>query len=396
MPAVHGQRITGSLLAITLLLAACGDEPTTADAPSFSATDVTMTVIVGDLDQPVDIAWYRDPSVAYLATQGGFVIPLRGSEVGVPVLDLSADLAAETVEQGLLGLTFHPTEPFAYVNYTRGDGDTVIAEYEVRPDGTFALDTARTVLVIDQPTPSHNGGNLTFGPDGFLYIGSGDGGLNDDPDRRGLDPAILLGKILRIDPRPAGDAAYAIPADNPFVDVPGAQPEIWSIGLRNPWRFSFDAATGHLWVGDVGQNLWEEVNVAVATADGTAAGRGSNFGWSAFEGSHPFNEDQQAPDALMPVFEYEHGDEGCAITGGVVYRGAAAPTMVGWYVFGDWCSGKVWAMPGDIEPGTIVEASQVQLIGRPGTIASVRASPSGEIYVVGSTTGTVHRIDPVA
>jgi glucose/arabinose dehydrogenase len=413
-PVARGQQFIRGVVAVTLVLAACGEEPTTATtattpttattattpttatAPAFDAADVTMVQIAGGIDRPVEIAWYRDPEVAYLATQGGLVLPLRGAEVGTPVLDLSADLATETVEQGLLGLVFHPADPFAYVNYTRGDGDTVIAEYEMLGDGTFAVDTARTVLVIDQPTPSHNGGNLTFGPDGYLYIGVGDGGMDNDPDRRALDPAELLGKILRIDPRPDGDAAYGIPADNPFVTDPGARPEIWSIGVRNPWRFAFDPATGHLWVGDVGQNLWEEVSVAFAAADGTAAGRGANFGWSAWEGSHPFNDDQQAPDALMPVFEYEHGDQGCAVAGGTVYRGAAIPTMVGWYVFGDWCSGRVWAIPGDVQPGSTIDASQLQLIGQPGTIASVRTAPSGESWVVGFTTGAVHRIDPAA
>jgi len=390
-----------------VLLAACGDGgggesggdvrvvARADDRPAiaaFTAAEATMTVVVDAIDRPVEIAWYRDASTAYLATQGGFVVPLTGGTTGAAVLDLSADLSAETVEQGLLGLAFHPTEPYAYVDYTRADGDTVIAEYLVLPDGSFATDSARTVLVVDQPTPSHNGGNLTFGPDGYLYIGMGDGGMQDDPDRRALDLADPLGKILRIDPRPRGDNPYRIPTDNPFVDTPGARPEIWALGLRNPWRFSFDAATGDLWVGDVGQNEWEEVTVAAANGVGAAGGRGANFGWSAWEGSHPFNADQQAPDSLVPVYEYAHGDDGCAVAGGVVYRGTEVPSMVGWYVFGDWCSGKVWAIPGDATPGATVDPSEVQTIGRPGTVASVRAAPDGEIYVVGYTTGTVLRI----
>ena len=402
------------MTAAGLLLSACGaDSPPLTGSPTSDSTDsiavvetrpavvssfdtaaVTMTVFVADIDRPIEIAWSRNPAVAYVATQGGFVLPLRDQVVGAPVLDLSADLATESVEQGLLGLAFHPTEAYAYVNYTRGDGDTVIAEYAVLADGSFAGDSARTVMLMDQPTPSHNGGNLTFGPDGLLYIGMGDGGMNDDPDRRALDLADPLGKILRIDPRPNGDDPYGIPVDNPFVGSSAARPEVWSVGLRNPWRFSFDTETGHLWVGDVGQNEWEEVTVALADGEGAAAGRGANFGWSAWEGSHPFNADQRAPDALMPHFEYPHGEEGCAIAGGQVYRGAAIPTLVGWYVFGDWCSGKVWAIPGDAAPGTTVDAAEVQIIGRPGSIASVRAGPDGELYVVGVTTGAVHRIDP--
>ncbi|MDO9176497.1 MAG: PQQ-dependent sugar dehydrogenase, partial [Actinomycetota bacterium] len=225
-----------------------------------------------------------------------------------------------------------------------------------------------------------------------LFIGMGDGGPDDDPERRSLDPTDPLGKILRIDPRPSGDQPYGIPADNPYVGVDGAVEEIWAVGVRNPWRFSFDPATGDLWVGDVGQNEWEEVTVARSDDSGSPGGRGASFGWSALEGSHPFNADVQAPDALLPVYEYPHGDDGCAVAGGEVYHGSAIPSMVGWYVFGDWCSGKVWAMPADLAAGSTVDVGQVQLIGRPGTVAAVRAGPDGELYVVGFTTGTVHRV----
>lgn len=390
------RRVTASAMSLALLIVSCGDErgDTATTAASFTGAQATLQLVVSGIDRPLEIAWHRDPSVAYVATQGGLVRPVRGSELGAPVLDLSASVATDTVEQGLLGLAFHPTDDFAYIDYTRADGDTVIAEYPVLPDGTFDTDAARTVMVLDQPSPSHNGGNLTFGPDGNLYIGMGDGGPDDDPDRRSLDLADPLGKILRIDPRPSGDQPYGIPDDNPFVDVAGALPEIWAIGVRNPWRFSFDPATGDLWVGDVGQNDWEEITVARADETGSPGGRGANFGWSAFEASHPFNVDQQAPDALPPVYEYPHGDDGCAVAGGVVYHGTAIASMAGWYVFGDWCSGKVWAMPADLEVGATVDVGQLQLIGRPGTVAAVRAGPDGELYVVGFTTGTVHRVAP--
>ncbi len=381
-------------VAVALLGAACGEQraDSATTAASFTSAQATLVVVVSGVDRPVEIAWHRNPDVAYLATQGGLVRPVTGAEVGAPVLDLSAAIATDTVEQGLLGLAFHPTDDFVYVDYTRTDGDTVIAEYPVLADGTFDTDAARTVMVIDQPSPSHNGGNLTFGPDGHLFIGMGDGGPDDDPERRSLDPTDPLGKILRIDPRPSGDQPYGIPADNPYVGVDGAVEEIWAVGVRNPWRFSFDPATGDLWVGDVGQNEWEEVTVARSDDSGSPGGRGASFGWSALEGSHPFNADVQAPDALLPVYEYPHGDDGCAVAGGEVYHGSAIPSMVGWYVFGDWCSGKVWAMPADLAAGSTVDVGQVQLIGRPGTVAAVRAGPDGELYVVGFTTGTVHRV----
>ena len=197
------------------------------------------------------------------------------------------------------------------------------------------------MLTIDQPYGNHNGGNVTIGPDGMLYIGMGDGGSGGDPERRALNVTSMLGKILRIDPTPSAGAPYTVPPDNPFVGVDGARPEIWSVGVRNPWRMSFDPATGDLWFGDVGQGAIEEIDVAWA-ADG--AGRGINFGWSAFEGSSRFNEDQPPDGATPPIYEYEHGEAGCSVSGGAVYRGAAIPALVGWFVYGDYCSGNLYAL----------------------------------------------------
>jgi glucose/arabinose dehydrogenase len=289
-------------------------------------------------------------------------------------------------EQGLLGLAFDPDGALAYVNYTDTNGDTQIVEYAVSEDGTFDPASARVVITIDQPYANHNGGDLTFGPDGFLYIGMGDGGAAYDPERRALNVTQLLGKILRIDPAAANGQPYTIPPDNPFVDVPGARTEIWSVGVRNPWRFNFDPATGDLWIADVGQNAWEEVDVAPASQ---GAGRGVNFGWSAMEGTHVANTDQSTEGATLPIFEYPHGDDGCSISGGSVYRGTTIASLVGWYVFGDYCSGKVWAL----QATDGVLSGTVPLGSVPG-ISAVGTGPDGSMYVLSHGDGALYRIDP--
>ncbi|HSB87563.1 MAG TPA: PQQ-dependent sugar dehydrogenase, partial [Ilumatobacteraceae bacterium] len=210
------------------------------------------------------------------------------------------------------------------------------------------------------------------------------GGSGGDPERRALNVGEWLGKILRIDPH-QGNGPYTVPGDNPFVGVEGARPEIWSVGFRNPWRFNFDRETGDLWIADVGQNAWEEVDVAWA-ADG--AGRGTNFGWSAFEGTHRYNEDQSPDGATPPVYEYPHGDAGCSISGGVRYRGKAIPALVGWYVFGDYCGGRVRALR--IE-GTAVTGELV--LGEVADISAVTEAPDGELLVLSLSSG-VYAIGP--
>ena len=248
-------------------------------------------------------------------------------------LDIVASTDTDS-EHGLLGVAFSPDASLVYVSYTDTKGDSRIDEYHVAADGTFNTSTKRNVILIDQPYDNHNGGNIVFGPDGYLYAGFGDGGSANDPERRGLNLKTLLGKILRIDPlHRSGKLGYRIPADNPFARSSGALPEIWAIGLRNPWRYSFDSATGDLWIGDVGQGAWEEVDHVAATS-GKGAGKGLDFGWSAFEGTHVVNEDQKAPHMTPPVFEYPHGDEGCSITGGYVYRGKKITSLASLYVYG--------------------------------------------------------------
>jgi glucose/arabinose dehydrogenase len=352
--------------------------PTTVPAvPNRSVTPVVTVEAFAEFSQPVDLAVRPGDAALYVVEQGGTVVRSEGGRAA-PVLDLG-DLTASRGEQGLLGLAFHPTEPLAYVNYTAYDsGATVVAEYSVGADGTFDPASARTVLSLEQPYGNHNGGGLAFGPDGYLYIGTGDGGSGGDPERRASDPDDPLGKLLRIDPRPdpaTGDP-YVVPADNPFADGAAGAAEVWAIGLRNPWRFSFDTPTGDLWIADVGQNAIEEIN-RVSPVEGRAAGYAADFGWSAFEGTERFNDDVPEPAAhVLPVITYTHAQSGgCAVSGGVVYRGSAIPDLAGWYLYSDYCTGALWAL--DLAGGrNIVLAEGL------GRVTAVRAGPDGEAYAL--------------
>ena len=358
--------------------------PTPPTPPSSVAAEPlgdpsVALVSVGTFAEPVDLAWRAGDPTSFVVERGGTIVPVRDGVTGAPVLDIS-DLTEGEGEQGLLGLTFSLDGAKAYVNHTDDNGDTVIAEYAVTGGaegaggGTFDEASRRVLFTIEQPYANHNGGNVTIGPDGMLYIGMGDGGSGGDPERRALNVATLLGKILRVDPTPSGDLPYTVPADNPFVGIDGARPEIWSVGLRNPWRFSFDSATGDLWVADVGQNVVEEVNVAWASDGG---GRGLNFGWSAFEGTRRFNDDQSADGVTQPVHEYEHGDAGCSISGGAVYRGSAIPELVGWYVFGDYCSGRLVGLR--MQDRAVADVLD---LGVQNENSAVRVGPDGELYAL--------------
>jgi glucose/arabinose dehydrogenase len=357
-------------------------------APIPTADPVVALDEIGSFWEPVDLAARPGDDALYVVERWGYVQRVVPGAEPTQVLDIS-DLTRGEGERGLLGLTFSLDGGFAYVNHTDGDGNTDIVEYAVADDGTFDEGSRRIVLEVDQPYSNHNGGNVTIGPDGMLYIGMGDGGSGGDPERYSLNLTSLLGKVLRIDPAPADGNAYLIPPDNPFVDVEGALPEIWAVGVRNPWRMSFDSLTGDLWIADVGQGALEEVSVgwAADSPDGASAGRGMNFGWSAFEGSARFNEDQPVDGATPPVWEYER-DLGCSISGGAVYRGAGVPDLAGWYVVGDFCSGNLFAI--FVADRTVVRSAE---IGQLDSIAAVREGPDGELYVV-SIAGTVARIVP--
>lgn len=354
--------------------------------PTTAVLDSSLIALqpVAQLGAPVDLAWRADDDTVFVVDQDGLVVPVRDGTTGDPVLDITRLTSADG-ERGLLGLAFAPDGAHAYVNYTDDGGDTVIAEFAVDDAGVFDPASRREVLAIDQPYRNHNGGNVMFGPDGMLYIGMGDGGSAGDPERRSLDVGELLGKILRIDPRASDGASYTVPGDNPFVGVDGARPEIWAVGVRNPWRMSFDRSTGDLWFGDVGQDMVEEIDVAWADE---GAGRGLNFGWSAFEGTRRYNDDQPDDGVTPPIYEYQHGRDGCSISGGAVYRGAAIPSLVGWYVYSDYCGNRVTAL---LAVGKVFQ--EVRPIAPSSTVSALREGPDGELYVL-SLDGVVAKIVP--
>jgi glucose/arabinose dehydrogenase len=316
---------------------------TTATPPaSTAAPRIALEPAWSGFSQPVQLANAGDGSGRLFVVQlGGSIRVIEGGRVlATPLLDISR-LVSTGGERGLLGMAFEPGHPDTfYVDYTDINGDSVIARYRVSSTDRNIADpaSADTVLKVAQPFPNHNGGQLAFGPDGFLYIGFGDGGGAGDPNGNGQNPAALLGKILRIGV--SGTATYTIPADNPFVTRHGFRPEIWDLGLRNPWRFSFDTANGDLYIGDVGQNLWEEIDYEPARTGGL------NYGWNRYEGLHTFKVDAAlAPGttAIPPVAEYGH-DQGEAVIGGFVYRGSRWPSLAGAYLYGDYSSGRVWAL----------------------------------------------------
>jgi glucose/arabinose dehydrogenase len=334
---------------------------------------------IATLEQPLAMAVRTGDPALYIAEKSGRVVALRGNADPEVVLDISSEVSLGG-EQGLLGLAFSPDGNFLYVDYTdTKNGNTQVSEFEVR-HGTMEASPERHVLFVAQPFSNHNGGELLFGPDGYLYIGLGDGGSAGDPMDNGQSLQTMLGKILRISPRPAGGDPYTVPDDNPFAD--GALREIWDYGLRNPWRFSFDRQTGDLWIGDVGQNAWEEVDFAPAGSTS-----GLNFGWNLFEGTHFFEGGPGSPQTVPPVFEYPHDGTACVVTGGYVYRGQDIPALQGAYVFGDFCLGKLEALrlrggaePRVVELGPVVE-----------NLSSFGEDANGELYAL-SLSGPVYRL----
>ncbi len=340
------------------------------------------------LTEPVAVGVRSNDTRLFVAERGGRLRALANGTVDpVPVLDISSRTRAGG-ERGFLGFAFWPDGTKVDVDYTDQNGDSHVDEFTMGADGRADATSRRQILFQPQPYPNHNGGPLVFGPDGYLYIGFGDGGSAGDPQDHAQDLGTWLGKILRIDPHPTGSQAYTIPGDNPFVSTAGAKPEIWSYGLRNPWRFTFDAANGDLWIGDVGQNIWEEVDWRPASS---GAGKGVNFGWRRFEGTHAFNLNTPAPDAVSPIFDYRHSDtNGCSITGGIVYRGAGVPALDGWYVYGDYCRTGLTAIylarSGDRA------VTYTALLGTDArAVTSFGVGPDGELYVC-SLNGPVWRI----
>jgi glucose/arabinose dehydrogenase len=326
-----------------------------------------------------------DPTL-YVTEQSGRVRAIRqGRLVRRPVLDLTSQVT-DGGERGLLGLAFSADGSLLYLNYTDRDGNSHVDEFAMT--GRVAEPASqRTVLEVEDPQPNHNGGQLAFGPDGYLYIGFGDGGAANDQGPghasggNGQSLDTLLGKILRIDPRESAGRAYTVPADNPFVGDSDAQPEIWSYGLRNPWRFSFDAETGDLWIADVGQNAWEEIDFAPADG-GRDAGRGENFGWNIREGAHAFR-DRESSGLVDPIYELSHDDGACSVTGGFVYRGRAIPALRGQYVLTDYCRGELLALMRGGASRAQVRDLNIEMP----TVSSFGEGPDGELYVLSQSTG---------
>ena len=302
-----------------------------AAGPDLSSVQLALTPVATGLSDPVALAWRQGDPRMYVAEKTGTVriVAVDGTVAPTPVLTVA--VAQTDDEQGLLGLTFSPDGTKLYVDYTDLNGDINVVEYTMAGDVADPA-TSRVLLLIPHPNfPNHNGGEVIFGPDGDLYIGVGDGGSAGDPNGNAQNTDVLLGKILRINPAPSGSLPYTIPADNPFAGQAGKRGEIWMYGLRNPWRFSFDRTTGEMWIGDVGQDLYEEVDVAAAGQNGT------NFGWNQREGFHPYNGGLKPPGAQDPLFEEPHTNGYCALVGGYVYRGSAIANLNGAYIFGDDC-----------------------------------------------------------
>ncbi|MEU5286805.1 PQQ-dependent sugar dehydrogenase [Streptomyces sp. CA-278952] len=368
--------IIGTLCLVTslALATASADEP----AAPVQPVNASLTEVARAQSPSAGAAGPDD--TLWIAERAGTVRVLGDQGLGAPVLDISDETTTDG-ERGLLGVAFDKTFAHFYVSFTDLEGTSTVDEFAVE-GGELQPETRRTVLTQTQPYANHNGGDIKFGPDGYLYIAFGDGGSGGDPHGNGQKLDTLLGKLLRIDP--SGGEPYAIPADNPFVDDADAKDEIWSYGLRNPWRFSFDAGTGDLLIGDVGQSDWEEIDWAPADSEG-----GENYGWSSMEGTHPFRGGTEPANHTPPVHEYDRTGLGCSVTGGFVYRGDALPDLRGSYVFSDYCDGTLRTL--QLENGEVTGVGDLGVSG--GEVVSFAEGGDGELYVLGSN-GVVSRVDP--
>jgi glucose/arabinose dehydrogenase len=392
MSPLHRLRLPAIIVLAALGAAApaCGDStgtPGTAGGLPAGTVPVALQRVASGLDVPLFVtAPAGDPRVFIVEKAGRIRVLQGGALLPTPFLDIGS-LVSTGAEQGLLGLAFSPgyaATGLFVVDYTDLSGNTQVVSYRVSAADPNVADpaTARVVLSVAQPFANHNGGEVTFGPDGDLYVGLGDGGSEGDPQGHGQDRTDLLGSLLRIALTPDG-AGYSIPADNPFVGATNARGELWNIGLRNPWRFSFDRATGELYIADVGQNAYEEVNVLPA-----GDRDGENFGWNIMEGLHCYASSNCDRTGLtLPVLEYGH-DAGCSITGGYVYRGAAIPALRGTYFYGDYCSGFVRSFRWK---GAVTEQQNWPTLSPGGGITSFGEDAAGELYLT-TASGDVYRM----
>lgn len=375
-------------LMIAALIIGCGDSTGSASQPVLGGTTTPGTFSLSDiasgLSNPVYLTAPAGDARLFVVEKAGRIRIIRnGSLLPTPFLDISSKVSTGT-EQGLLSVAFHPSyssNGFFYVNYTNTDGDTRIERYTVSSNADIAnAASAKTILAIDQPFSNHNGGLNLFGPDGMLYVGMGDGGGGGDPNGNAQNKNVLLGKLLRIDVD-HGDP-YSIPAGNPFAGG-GGRAEIWAYGLRNPWRFTFDKTASMLYIADVGQNAFEEINVVAGNRAGL------NYGWNIMEGASCYNASSCNQTGLQqPVVTYNRDGGACTVIGGMVYRGSAVPQLVGHYLYADYCAG--WIKSFTWTNNAIANGTQWQTPTH-GTILSFGEDASGEMYIL-SANGHVYKI----
>ena len=379
------RRLQSAALLVFVPVAACGD----STSPSLDDVQLELRPVATGLTSPVHLTAPAGDARLFIVEQPGRIRVVKaGQLLATPFLDITAKVLSGG-ERGLLSVAFDPlyaANGFFYVYYTsRPSGDIVVERY----GGTVGADVAGTastpVITIPHPTfANHNGGLVAFGPDGMLYMGTGDGGSGGDPNGNGQNQNSLLGKLLRLDVR---TLPYLIPSTNPFAGVAGKRGEIWAYGLRNPWRFAFDRGVNPatLYIADVGQNLYEEVNAVTASTPGI------NYGWVVMEGQHcyPSGDACNKTGLTLPVLEYSHASGACSITGGYVYRGTAIPELTGLYFYSDYCSGFLASIPGITVPAI---ASLHWNVGNVGNVLSFGEDAAGELYVL-STNGTAYRIE---
>ncbi len=378
-----------ALFSMVLVLPAAAQE-----APS--AEGVQFVQIAGNLTRPIFVTYVDDDSGRlFVVQQGGQIKILQDGDVlQTPFLDLSSIVSPDAnqsnyTERGLLGLAFAPDYAESgrfYVNYTDVNGNTVVARYTVSADDPNAADpnSAQVILTQQQPYGNHNGGDLAFGPDGYLYVAFGDGGSQGDPQGNAQNPGTWLGKILRIDV--SGESGYTVPSDNPFVNDASVLPEIWASGLRNPWRSSFDTETGDLYIGDVGGSAYEEINFQPADSAG-----GLNYGWNTYEGMHPTGFRTPPDNVTLPIAEYDHS-HGVTVVGGYVYHGELLPQLEGQYFYGDWGSGRLWTAWRDASGAW---QSAIFILNSGYSISSFGLDENGELLLV-DYNGAIYRFEPAA
>ncbi|WP_420629593.1 PQQ-dependent sugar dehydrogenase [Candidatus Leptofilum sp.] len=360
--------------------------PTITPIPENPVSSISLAPVISGLTQPLYLTHAFDDRLFIVEQDGLIKIFQNGALLATPFIDLTGPVGYNSNEQGLLGLAFHPNyqeNGFFFVNYTDENGRTNIARYRVSDDPNVADPASGQILLtIPQPFANHNGGMVAFGPDGYLYVGMGDGGSQGDPQNHGQNPGTLLGSILRLDVNSA-DGIYTIPADNPFINDTNARPEVWAYGFRNPWRFSFDRDSDDFFVADVGQNAWEEVSWLASDTPS-----GQNFGWNPMEGNYCYLQNCDSTGFVPAIFEYNHS-LGCSISGGYIYRGQQYLSLYGNYFVADFCSGTIWGIFQNADGSW--QSAIVHESGLP--INSFGEDINGELYVV-ARTGQIFQIRP--